>query len=458
MKNISKSIRNYKDEIFEDIIDLVAIPSVIGTPSEGKPFGEESAKALDFCMNLGKELGFKTKNVDGYAGHIEYGEGEELVGILAHCDVVAPGSGWTQDPYKARICGDKFFGRGVMDDKGPAVAAIYCLKAMKDLGIKPKRRIRVVIGADEECGMGDLGYYFDHEEMPTLAFSPDGDYPICNREKGIMNIVLSAEHDSKKVKEFKAGEASNIVPMLAEALTVACDDKSFDEAKSKCMAENRNFEIETKDGQSKLISHGVSAHGSTPEIGTNAISGLVKLISELFSTDAGKLITFLNDAIGYEYNGKSIGVELSDDESGPLTLNLGILDINQKEDKATIDIRYPVTMKGEDIFKIIEEKANKNGIKATLKSNSAPLYVEENTPLIQKLKHAYKEVTGQDAKLYASGGGTYARELACGVAFGPYMNSIAYYSIHGANEFFEIENFMKHCEICLQAMYELSCE
>jgi succinyl-diaminopimelate desuccinylase len=151
MKNISGEIRSYKDEILEDIVGIVRIPSVRGAASDGKPFGEGPAKALDYCLKLAENMGLKVKNVDGYAGHVEYGDGEGLVGILAHCDVVPAGEGWSKPPFVGEVENGRIYGRGTMDDKGPAISAIYCLKALKDLKIVPKRRIRVIIGASEEC-------------------------------------------------------------------------------------------------------------------------------------------------------------------------------------------------------------------------------------------------------------------------------------------------------------------
>lgn len=459
MVNVSKKIRNYKDEILEDIVNIVEIPSVRGEAKNGKPFGEQSAKALQFCLDLADSMGFTTKNVGNFAGHIEYGDGDEIFGVLAHCDIVAAGDGWNTDPFKATFDNGRLYGRGTMDDKGPAIAAIYCLKALKDLGIKPKRRIRIIIGASEECGMEDLENYFKTEPMPDFAFSPDGEYPICNREKGIMHISIKAPHTSEAIKSVKSGNAANIVPMLADAVvTSAVSDELFDRASADAKEDNLNFTIKKAHCGKKIQCEGIAAHASTPEEGVNAASGLIRLFTGMFGEDAGKMTAFLDKTIGYECDGASMGVKCSDKESGPLTLNLGVLDFDDENDSAVIDIRYPVTCKGSEIFDTINKKAESFGIEATLISDSKPLFVDENNLLITKLSHAYKTVTGEQAELYSSGGGTYARELSCGVAFGPGTKTLSFYNIHGANEFLDVEEFMKHCEICLQAMYELGCE
>ena len=247
--------------------------------------------------------------------------------------------------------------------------------------------------------------------------------------------------------------------MLADAVvTSAVSDELFDKAKADAKEDNLNFTIKKAHCSKKIQCEGIAAHASTPEEGVNAASGLIKLFTEMFGEDAGKMTAFLDKTIGYEYDGASMGVKCSDKESGPLTLNLGVLDFDDENDSAVIDIRYPVTCKGSEIFDTINKKAESFGIEATLISDSKPLFVDENNLLITKLSHAYKTVTGEQAELYSSGGGTYARELSCGVAFGPGTKTLSFYNIHGANEFLDVEEFMKHCEICLQAMYELGCE
>lgn len=457
MKDISSEIRSYKDEILEDVIRLVNIPSVREAAKDGKPFGEGCAKALDYCLNLAKNMGFKVKNLGGYAGHIEYGEGEGLIGVLAHCDVVPAGEGWTRPPFSGKVEGNRIYGRGTMDDKGAAIAAIYCLKALSDLKIMPKRRIRVIIGASEECGSEDMEYYFSHEPMPDMAFSPDSEYPICNREKGIMHISLESAHDSQCVLKFQSGSAANIVPVTAEALLSESPSELQTTAEK---LENQKWKYAVMNGTcgTKLRCFGKSAHASVPEEGVNAAAGLVRLLNLVCKNDAGTLVRFLDETIGLDFDGSNMGVACCDEHSGQLTINLGIVNMTESLDSAVIDIRYPVTCSGKKIFDTIAKKAAEYGVKANLLSDSEPLFVDENSVLINTLKHAYKTVTGEDCGLYSSGGGTYARELQNrGVAFGPGIKPLSYYNIHGADEFLEIDKFMKHCEICLQSIYELAC-
>lgn len=452
-------MKNYKDELLGDVIKLVQINSVRAEAEEGKPFGAGPAEALDFCLKLGEKFGFKVKNAGGRAGHIEYGDGDRIVAVLAHCDVVPAGDGWTLPPFAGVRKDNRIYGRGTMDDKGPAVAAIYCLKALKDMNITPKCRIRVIIGASEECGMEDMDYYFAHEELPDMAFTPDGEYPICNREKGIMHIKLNVPKDGcGAVLSFKSGNAPNIVPVFAET-EIADETGTFlallKEAAGKSGAPGVSFDISGTDGKVKIKCSGKSAHASTPEEGLNAAGYLISLLTQVIGEGTGTFYKFLNEVIGTGYDGAGFGVKCDDRESGPLTLNLGMVD----DTGATLDIRYPVTKKGPEIFAAIESKSKSCGITASLISDSEPLFVPESSPLIKKLAEAYKTATDKNGKTYSSGGGSYARSLQNrGVAFGAGIQPLSYNHIHGADEFLEIEDFMLHCEICLQAIYTLGCE
>lgn len=458
--SIGKQILHYKDEILEDVVRAVRIPSVRGDAKPGMPFGEGPTEALRFCLNLAESFGFKVKNVGNVAGHIEYGEGEKLVGILAHVDVVPAGEGWRYQPFGGEVRDGRIYGRGTMDDKGPAVAAIYCLKALRDLGVKPKARIRVILGAGEETGTEDMDEYFSREDMPDYAFSPDGDYPICNREKGILYLSLSGRNNGK-IRSFEAGNAANIVPLSAQAVVEGGPDtvRKIEQA----VMNNKNSEVKfailpQDNGEITVRCFGKSAHASTPEQGVNAAAYLIRILCDALGNNAGEFVNYINDSIGLEYNGKAVGAGCEDAESGPLTLNLGIVRCDGAKAESVIDIRYPVTKNGGEIAGPILEHAKTHGIEAAVKSDSKPLMVDPDSELIEKLRSAYKTATKEEPRLYSTGGGSYARSLENrGVAFGAGVRPCSFYNIHGADEFLDIEDFMKHCQICLQAMYELGC-
>lgn len=457
--NIGGEIKKYQDEILEDVIKAVSIQSISGAPKEGMPFGEGPAEALNFCLDLASSFGLKVKNVDNRAGHIEYGEGEGLVGVLAHVDVVPAGEGWNMPPFGDTVKDGRIYGRGTMDDKGPAIAAIYCLKTLHDLKIKPKRRIRVILGAAEENGMEDMEYYFAHEEMPDLAFTPDGEYPICNMEKGILQIMLTGKPcDNGQIVSLCSGSAVNMVPVSAQAV-VDCDDAQaaeLNKAVPDAEKQGARFAVLPSDGGKLTVRClGKAAHASTPEEGINAAENLIGLMNGFYNKG---LLQFIKEAIGDENDGSAMGIACSD-ESGALTLNLGIAEIDTAKSETVLDIRYPVSHSGEEIAAKIAARAAAFGVEASIVKDTKPLHVNANSILIKKLQAAYKTTMNSEGSLYATGGGSYARALNNrGVAFGAGIKPLSYYHIHAADEFLEIKDFMQHCEICLQAIYELSCK
>ncbi|MCG0276560.1 MAG: Sapep family Mn(2+)-dependent dipeptidase, partial [Thermosediminibacteraceae bacterium] len=183
--DIEKAIKLNEEPLIKSVCEIIKIRSVEDAPAPGKPFGEGVARALEYALDLSRSFGFRTKNLDNYIGWAEWGEGAEMVGILVHLDVVPEGSGWTYPPFGGEIHDGKIYGRGAVDNKGPAMAALYALKTLKDAGVKFKRRVRVIFGTNEESGMKCIKYYLEHDEEPTMAFSPDAEYPIINGEKGI---------------------------------------------------------------------------------------------------------------------------------------------------------------------------------------------------------------------------------------------------------------------------------
>ena len=458
MLNIGSEIRKYRDEILEDVVRAVNIQSYRSAPQPGMPFGEGPARALNFALELAESMGLKVKNVDNYAGHVEYGAGEELVGILAHMDVVPAGEGWTVPPFDGITRDGRIYGRGTMDDKGPAIAAIYCLKMLRDLNIVPKRRIRVILGASEECGTEDMTHYFAREELPDAAFTPDGEYPVCNQEKGILGLKLTGSGGCGHVRRLEGGDAPNMVPVAAEA-RIDCDAaqaKALERAFASGGADGVQMALlPAEGGQYTVRMLGRAAHGSTPELGRNAAAWLLDLLAGYLD---GGLLKFLHDRVGTRTDGKGLGVDCRD-ESGELTLNLGIVCRNEENSEAVIDIRYPVSADGDRIAAGIAEEAAAYGVKTEVISHTPPLNVDPDSFLIRKLQRAYKTATGREASLYATGGGSYARSLKNrGVAFGAGIRPLSAYHIHSADEFLDIEDFLRHCEICLQAIYELACE
>lgn len=451
-------ILKYKDEILKSCRELISIPSVADTElaTENEPFGPDSYKALEWILNKGKELGFKTKMAKSHkAGHVEYGEGDDYVAVVAHVDIVPAGDGWETNPFELTEKDGRYYARGIADDKGAAVAALYCLKALADSGVVGKHKIRCIFGAGEEIGSDDIESYFKEEPYPIMAFTPDSEYDICNAEKGIVHIKLSEISPGQAIiKEFNGGNVINAVADFARAV-VECSENDYKNLKEAQKNTKGEFEFVRNDNTVEIISKGIACHASDPQKGFNAIAALIRLLINCYGEEKiGSFLANIDKSIGYEIDGSSFGVKCSDEISGDLTLNLGVLKLSNGKFQCKMDFRIPVTKNLDDIFDIIKSKVSSfENCEMNVISISPPLYVPEDEPLIKKLASSYKIVTKRQASISAQSGATYAKELGGkGVAFGLLFEDC---QIHEKNESIGIDDFWLHCRICLQAMHDL---
>jgi succinyl-diaminopimelate desuccinylase len=471
-QNLKKKVDSYKDDIINSLQEIVQVKSVETQAQEGMPFGEGVDKSLRRFLELADDLGLKTKYFDGYAGHVEIGEGEETLGILCHLDVVPEGTGWTYPPYEAEIHDNKMYGRGTIDDKGPAVASLYALKAIEDSDINLNKRVRLILGTDEESGWEGLEYYFKKESKPEMAFSPDAQYPVIHAEKGILIFDLNYEFESYEenyldknnykyeVLSLKGGNAPNMVPDNCELLIKT----DYGKALEKNLADFKNktdYDIKlNKEGKNKykLISGGVSAHGSMPEKGKNAISRLIAFLAELDKLNIQEFVDFYNNKIGLDYYGERIGCNLEDEVSGNLIFNVGQINFTENLIKTTVNIIYPVTKNKNEVLDGIKNEVGQYDVYLEMKNHQEPLYVKKDDPLVQNLMEVYRKVTGDnDSEPIAIGGGTYARAVPKGVAFGalfPGEEELA----HQKDEYIDIENLHKNALIIASAIKALTAE
>ncbi len=463
-----QAVEAMREDIIKAARDMIRIRSIESVPEPGAPFGRELRQCLDKTLEICQEQGFSVESFDGYAGHAEYGEGEEIVGILVHVDVVPEGSGWTQDPYGGTVADGKLFGRGAIDDKGPAAAAIFALKAVKDAGVKFGRRVRIIVGCDEESGRWDcMSHYFKHAEMPTCGFSPDADFPIINSEMGILIFNLEKRFAAPaadccgglKVISMKGGSKVNMVPDYCECQLLMTKD--FTERINKTIEyfnsiPGFNLKVEFEKDKCLIRSYGASAHGSTPEKGVNAVSRLLAVVSKLplHTGEQAAYIHFLAEQIGLETDGTSFGLAMCDDVSGKLVFNLGIVEINEEKGTAAINIRYPVTRTRDDVYDIIKNKISEFGVQLKEGPEKNPLYVPADNFLVQKLQKVYEDATGEKAQLISIGGGTYARAIRNAVAFGPLFPGKAE-TAHQKDEYIEVEDLILCTKIFAEAICEL---
>lgn len=455
---LDKKIVEIQEEIIKSVQEIVKIKSVEEEAKQGMPFGEGVHNALLHCLELSKSLGFKTVNVDNMIGYAEYGTGDEMIAVLGHLDVVPEGEGWTYPPYAAEIHNGKIYGRGTTDDKGPLIGALYALKAIKDLNIPLKRRVRVFFGLNEETGSQCVKHYVDKgEEMPVCGFTPDAEYPIINGEKGIVTCKFKrklVQDGNLILKWITGGVAANVVPDYAEAAIIVPKDEIQNIKKS---AEKiKEIVAEEKDDLLIIKSYGISAHGSTPEKGKNAISHLIMFLGNLnFSKDTRDFFDFYNKYIGLDVNGVNLGIGLEDEISGKFIFNLGGITGNQDEITIDINMRYPVTKTYEEFIDIFNEKMNLGKLQELFLRHKKSLYVSPDTEFIKKLQKVYEEKVGGTADLISIGGGTYAKAMKNVVAFGPIFKGEPMVE-HKPDEYIGIDSLIKNVQIMAAAIVELA--
>lgn len=418
-------MKNYLDQAVKAISESIKFDSSLSEPLEGAPFGKGAADCLAHFLNLAENLGFETVNYDGYIGEVTFGEGEEEFAILAHLDVVPAGSGWTKPPFRGLVENGRIWGRGAMDDKGPAVAALFALKKLKDEGFVPKKKIKLILGLNEECGWKCIEHYNKVAHMPDEGFSPDANFPVIYAEKGILHIRADFPVEKNLFSSLTGGERVNMVCDYCEAIPLFPADPQ----KAKRLG------LEIADG--KLISKGKSAHGSTPEEGVNAILPML----EYFGLQ--RILDCLFEDI-YE-------LKALKDETGNLTLSPDVISYKDGVLSILVDIRYPATLP----LSAVTEKLDRFGVKIETVSFQKPLFLDKNNFLVKTLQKVYDDYTGEKHEPIAIGGGTYARALKCGVAFGPEIEGEEV-TIHQINEYITIDRVKLMLEIYSEAVRQLT--
>ena len=464
--NFDSIVDSLKNDIIQGTQQIIKIKSVEEPALPGKPFGEGVNNALEYALNLAKELGFTTKNLDGYAGYAEYGEGTQTLGILVHLDIVPEGDGWTYPPYSAEIHQGKIYGRGAIDNKGPAIAALYALKALMNSKVALKRKVRIIFGTNEETNWGCMKHYLEKEPSPDLAFVPDSDFPLINGEKGVTNVTFKFQfttyHETAiRVEKIVGGNRSNIFPDYCQA-NISVEANIINQIKKvlENFKEDKGYQLRWEESSNLLIikSYGISAHGSLPEKGKNAVSQLMGFLGllELGESPAGKLVAFYNQYIGMEYNGQSMGIGMADELSGKLTFNVGIIKFQENQAEVVANIRVPIKYKIEEVVRKLEEVTKDLGITILTGKAMNSYYIPEDDFLVQKLLQVYQAKTGDyQAKPKTIGGATYARTLPKAVPFGPLFPGTIE-TAHEKDEHISIEDLLKSTKIYAQAIYELT--
>ncbi|CAM3298941.1 dipeptidase PepV [Sporolactobacillus spathodeae] len=453
-------------KFLEDLQSLIAIKSTrdIAAATDGAPFGPGPREALDKMLELGARDGFRTKNLQGYAGYIEYGpeDAEDYIAVLGHVDVVPATGNWAHDPFSVHLEDGTLYGRGVIDDKGPTMAAYYALKSVKESGTALKHRIRLVIGTDEESGCDCMVKYNELEPMSLFGFAPDAEFPLIFAEKGRIfariDVPAAFEETALRLKQFYSGERVNMVPDQAYAvLSGAAAEQAVEEAKHLLAAQNIDFTAEKIGADWKLTVKGQSAHGSEPAGGVNAAFLLAGALLDLsFAAEEKAYLAFLGQTLQGDFDGKNLGIAFQDDVSGKLTVNAGLSRYESgKGGSVSLDIRCPIKAVLKDTAATLAASVEALGFSIGDQDINKPLYVDPKHPGVQILKHVYEKNMGQnDVKLLTSGGGTYAQYLDAGVAFGACMPDYPYTG-HQVDEHVRLSDLLLASDIYADAIREL---
>lgn len=446
-KDIIKSkVNDLVPYLVEAIKEIVSYRSVLDETASSYPFGKEIDECLKSTLNICNSLGFRTYyDKDGYYGYAEVGEGPELIGILGHLDVVPEGdlSAWSHPPYRLTIEDNKLYGRGTQDDKGPTLSCIYAIKALLNSGVKLNKRIRVILGTDEEnLWRGITRYKSNGEEIPSMGITPDSKFFCINSEKGLLQAKLTCKNTSDML--LTAGNAFNSVPDKA---MYACSHKELPSMKE--ILDNLTFKYDIKDNNIYVLGKGV--HSASSADGINAISRLAIALNKLGYTSNS--IRFIAEVIG-ENVALSNLLPDCEDISGKLTVNVGKIDITKDTETICLDIRIPVTADKDQIIDVIKAKGEEYGLSYEEYDWLAPSYVPEDHFLIKTLKEVYEAETGLEAIPEASGGATYARAIDNCVAFGMVFPDSAK-TEHQPDEYITMDDLVKSTEIYALTLYKL---
>ncbi len=554
-EKVEAYIDSHIEEMIEDVKTLVRIDSKKGMAMPGKPFGIGPAQAIEAAQKMMENYGFSTRNYENYVVTGDFNNKEKQLDILAHLDIVTVTPDWTvTQPFDPIIVDGKLYGRGTADDKGPAIAALYAMRAIKECGIDLKKNVRLILGADEECGSSDLEYYYSIEKEAPMSFTPDAEFPLINIEKGRLakefsikfekeelssevvdyysiekeapmsftpdaefpliniekgrlakefSIKFEKEELSSEVVAVHGGDKANVVPANAYALIRGLSKETVEAAASK-ETDGVAYTVTEEDGLIKVAAKGAAAHASTPEMGKNAVCALLGLLSRLPLAAGKKQAAIAACAKLFptaDYHGAALGIDMADEISGTLSMNLGIINLENEVLIGEFDSRIPLCGTDENVTEVIRKNMAEHGliledgkmigahhvpadsplVKSLLDSfekysgiKGEPMaigggtyvliledgkmigahHVPADSPLVKSLLDSFEKYSGIKGEPMAIGGGTYVHELERGVAFGCMMEGVDNH-MHGDDEFMEIDVLVMSAKIFADAILKL---
>ena len=451
LSDICRFVQAHETDIVRDIARLVSIPSVEGPAVSGAPFGVESRRALDCVLQIASELGLETVNCENKIGYASVGDdhGQGYLATITHVDVVPAGDGWSADPFILREQDGSLLGRGVMDDKGPSILCLYALKYLRDSGLALRYPVRALFGANEETGMRDLEHYIERYPMPLFCFSPDADFPLIHGEKGIYHGRILSRHKPVNVLEVTGGVAPNAVPAKAYARVRAEKLSSSDTVTAE----------QLEPGLWQLSAVGISGHASMPKGTVNAIARIINYLLENNIPSEEELPYFrLLARLHSNTDGSGLGLQSSDEYFTPLTAVGGQITTDSGIFSQTIDCRYGVSTSGEKLTTLLRDTAGQTA-EILVDADNPPFYVGLENPTVQACIDSYNLITGEDARPFTIGGGTYARHFTNAVAFGPEHPERPFPDfcgpIHGINEAARLSDLLEALKIYIVALLRL---
>ena len=435
-----------KDEFLTSLKTLISYPSVLNEGENGTPFGQAIQDVLEKTLGICRSLGFTTYlDPKGQYGYAEIGQGAELLAVLCHLDVVPSGdeADWQTPPFEATIKDGWIFGRGVQDDKGPSMAALYAVKALLDSGVKFKKRVRFIFGTDEETLWRCMGRYNELEETATLGFAPDSSFPLTYAEKGLLQVKLHGPGSDQL--ELEAGAAFNVVPGKASYQGELLEPVVAD-------LQAAAFDYEQNDQQVTVL--GLPKHAKDAAEGINAI---VRLATVLQPLQAHPALAFIAEAVGEDATGSRLFGDISDEPSGRLSFNIAGLTLNSEKSEIRIDIRIPVLADKDQLVAKLAEIAGRYQLDYEEFDYLAPLYVPKDSELVSTLMAIYQEKTGDTSPAMSSGGATFARTMPNCVAFGALFPGVEQ-TEHQANERASLEDLYRAMDIYAETIFRLAGE
>ena len=448
--------------LVEAVSRLVSIDSVEGDGAPGAPFGPGPAAALEEALTIAKEWGLAAENHEGYVGTASLNDGEDALHILGHLDVVAPGEGWTvTQPYAPKLVDGLLYGRGTDDDKGPVIASLLAMKAVKDLGIPLKKNCKVIMGTNEESGSGDIAWYFARNPYAPATFSPDSGFPVVNTEKGGFRPSFSrswpVQSGLPRVKWLHGGIRLNILPGDASAGVEGLTMYDIQPVARNITARTGiKFTFAHEDGLTVIRAKGEASHAAWPEGGNNAITGLVALLCALPLAEGGckEALDGLNALLPHgDYTGRALGVAQEEPVAGPLTVAFSLLEVGETGLEGRFDSRVPLCASEDNCLNVAKDAFEARGF-AFEGSQSEPHHVPADSPFIKTLLKRYEEYTGLKGECLSTGGGTYVHDIPGGVAFGCSLPGFDSH-LHGPDERVRVSDLMLSAKLFAHVIVDL---